>query len=224
MTQDEATSRYALTFKLVMIANRQLASTEMSEICLPVLRRVAEQTSQLTRLAVANDDELRWIAQVQGNLGRVRLHAELGYPVALHASASGKAWLASLSSERALEIALRKGLEKRTPNTITHVEGLIADLKEVRDRGYALALEEGDIGVVAIAVPIEAPNQSDTSAVGTLSVSGLAHDLDRERLEAFVPVMKEAAEELSAFWFGRYEASPGGVANANSDGRLSGTD
>jgi IclR family acetate operon transcriptional repressor len=196
--QDERTAHYSLTFRLAGIAHRYFAAHELGDICMPILQDLADETDELVRLALAQGNELRWVAQAEGAHRRIRLSADLGEPVALHASATGKAWLATLTDEEALALVLRHGLEPRTPKTITTVEALLAQLRQIRTNGYAIALEEGDLGVLAIAVAIRPSGGSlSRGAPGTLSVAGTVLTVDQARLTSFVPSLTQAAAELS---------------------------
>jgi DNA-binding IclR family transcriptional regulator len=196
--QDERSARYALTFKLPALSYRYIDAHRLDDICMPILQRLADETNELARLALAQGDELRWVAQAEGSHRRIRLTAELGQPVVLHASATGKAWLASLPDEEALRIVLAHGMEARTEHTITSVDALLAEVRRVREQGYATAIEEGDNGVLAVAVAIR-EKEGRRGAPGTLSIAGTVLNVDRERLLSFVPLLQDAADQLSAW-------------------------
>ena len=88
----------------------------------------------------ASDQELRVVAAVG-----------TAYPI--HCTAHGKALLARLD-DAALEL-LGARLERRTASTITARKDLLAQLAEVRTRGWALDLEEHAVGICGIGVHIE---------------------------------------------------------------------
>jgi DNA-binding IclR family transcriptional regulator len=210
--KDPKTALYRLTFKLITLSYRLMSTRGIDEFLTPVLRGLAAETRELVRLAIAEDDSLRWIAQANGSEGRVRLQADLGDSIALHASASGKAWLSTLPGDEALRIVLTRGMEARTPSTITDAQTFLTELTEVRTRGYALALEEGDLGVLAVAVPVR--SGSEPAAVGTLSVAGTVMTVDRDRLVSFVPDLVKAADVLADFWRAMDQPVPGEAGRA----------
>jgi IclR family transcriptional regulator, acetate operon repressor len=197
--KDERTSQYSLSFKLITLSYTLMAARGVEEFVMPTLRELATNTGELIRLAVAEGDSLRWIAQANGSANRVRLQADLGDAITLHASASGKAWLSTLPVEEAMRIVLSRGLESRTPSTITDVQQFLDELKTVRSRGYALALEEGDVGVRAAAVPIRVGGEASPAA-GTVSISGTIMTVDEERLTGLVPSLQAGAQVLAAIW------------------------
>jgi IclR family acetate operon transcriptional repressor len=197
--KDDRTSQYFLSFKVITLANTLMTARRIDDFFMPTLRDLAARTGELIRLAIAEGDSLRWIAQANGSAHRVRLQADLGDPIALHASASGKAWLSTLPQEEAMRIVLSQGLYARTPSTITNVEQFLDELKKVRTRGYALAMEEGDVGVRAAAVPVRV-GSDDSRAVGTLSISGTTLTVDEERLRTIVPSLLDGAAAIAPIW------------------------
>jgi DNA-binding IclR family transcriptional regulator len=122
----------------------------------------------------------------------------LGRNTALHATASGKAWLASLSEEEAIEIALRHGLEARTEHTVTRVSDLLAELELVETNGYAIAEGEFTSQVNSIAFPIGADRFG--AVVAAVAVSAPASRMDRDRMAEIAPAVKQTAADLEAIW------------------------
>jgi DNA-binding IclR family transcriptional regulator len=197
--QDSRALHYSLSYKLFTLSHRLLAERGLEEVCRPPLQALSQATGELCRIAIVDDGQLRWLVQENGNASRVRLYADLGSPIALHASASGKAWLSTLPADEAEEIVNAMTFDARTPKTITDPGAFRAELDRVRRRGYALALEEGEIGICAVAVPIRRRNP-DLPVVGTLSISGTIVSVDRKRLESFVPELQQTADSVGSMW------------------------
>ena len=75
-----------------------------------------------------------------------------GVSIPLLAGAVGKIFLARLSHEEALTIINERGLPRFTPRSIADPAAYLAELKQVRQRGYAIDDEEYLPGVKAVAV------------------------------------------------------------------------
>jgi DNA-binding IclR family transcriptional regulator len=122
----------------------------------------------------------------------------MGQKVALHATATGKVWLASLTTETALRYVLRDGFgtpEDHGPFVVQTIEDLQAELIATRKRGYGLAIEEADPGIAAIAIGIPASG-SGAGIVGTVSIAGPHSRLQKEKLIGMLPSLQEAVRRL----------------------------
>lgn len=81
-----------------------------------------------------------------------------------------------------------------TEHTITGRDELLAELEDIRDRGYAFNREEFLRGTHASGVAICGP---DGDAIGGLSVTGSSHRLKGERFNSDLPnLVLGAANEL----------------------------
>jgi DNA-binding IclR family transcriptional regulator len=81
-----------------------------------------------------------------------------------------------------------------TDHTITDLDQLQAEVEEVRVRGYAQAVDELERGLTAIAAPIR---NAHGDVIAALSVSGPSFRLDRNRVEEVLPLLLDAAREIS---------------------------
>jgi DNA-binding IclR family transcriptional regulator len=70
-------------------------------------------------------------------------------------------------------------------------------LAETRRRGYGLAIEEGEAGTVAFAVPVSIPSGK---SVGTLSIAGPLTRLGTDRYQSIADSLKKSAQELTQIW------------------------
>jgi IclR family transcriptional regulator, acetate operon repressor len=69
-----------------------------------------------------------------------------------------------------------------------------ADGRAIRAQGYAVAIDELEHGLAALAAPVFGP---DGNAVAALSISGPTMRLTRERIAELVPALLEQARALS---------------------------
>ena len=215
--QDPATQRYALTLKLAALGFRHLSATRIEDVCQPVLDRLAADSGELARLAVVDGTHLTWMAKAQGALSGLRYDADTGRDVILHATAVGKAWLASLPEETALALVARSGFEGRPglgPRVARTMGAVRQHLRDTRKRGCGEAVEEGEPGVAAIAAAIRASTASDAPVVGTVSIAGPLARMNAPRRAALRPRLLAAAAELTAVWPVRAHAQFDGRAPA----------
>src|SRR4051812_46613259 len=108
--QDPDSGFYRLSLRLAIVGQRLLVGTRIPDICQPVLDELAAATESLGRLAIVGPDGLTWIAQAQGARNGLIYQPELVARVPLHVTANGKAWLATLPRDQALQLAQASGL------------------------------------------------------------------------------------------------------------------
>jgi IclR family transcriptional regulator, acetate operon repressor len=203
--QEAETGRYALTLKLTTLGLRHYAGTGLDDLAQPILDRLAAETGELARLAVVEGERLIWVAKAQGAPSGLRYDPDIdhdtGHDVVLHATATGKAWLATLAEPEAMRIVA--ATELRTPARFgENVARSLAQFRKLlaatRRDGYGEAIEEGEPGTAAVAVAVrEAPHGA---AVATLSLAGPLVRFGPERRGALAARLAEAADELGAIW------------------------
>jgi DNA-binding IclR family transcriptional regulator len=198
--QDADTAHYRLTFKLAALGQGFLASTRILDVCQPVLDRVAQESRELVRLAVVDNDELTTVAHAQGAQGSLICQSRVFPQLPLHVTASGKIWLASLTNEAALKLVLAAGFGAPAdygPNAVRSARELLSDLKATRERGYGLAREEAETGLSAISVLV----QSDGGPPkGALAIVAPAVRMNEARQAELAVLAHAAARELAMLW------------------------
>ncbi|PTM39277.1 IclR family transcriptional regulator [Bosea sp. 124] len=203
VSQDAATGAYGLTLKLAQLAFRDLDLRGLPDAGQIVLDALARKTREYCRLAVVEDENLVWIARAQGATAGLRYDPPMGAEIVLHATATGKAWLASLPEVDALRIVCARGFQagdRTGPNALSDVDALRAHLAETRRRGVALAVEEGEIGTVAMAIAFRAGPAPDAAIAGTLSVAGPMPRMSEDRRGPIAQALRDAAQEMAAIW------------------------
>lgn len=215
VAQDASSGAYGLTLKLAQLAFRNLDRRGLPDAGQLVLDELARTTREYCRLAVVEGEDLVWIARAQGATAGLRYEPPMGTDIVLHATATGKAWLTSLPEAEALRIVCARGFkaEGRTgPNALGDVDALRAHLDETRRRGFALAVEEGEIGTVAMAVTFRAGPEPDAAIAGTLSVAGPLQRMHEARREEIAAALRHAAQAMAEIWpLRRRQIAPAGA-------------
>ncbi|MCK2219871.1 IclR family transcriptional regulator [Actinomadura sp. ATCC 31491] len=163
--------RYALGGGLVRLGG--VAGGMVGVWAQPYLAKMVELSGETANLAVLEGDFVVYVAQVPSPR-RLRMFAEVGRRVLPHSTAVGKVLLAGRPPQEALAVFERTGMPRRTPNTITAVTDMLAELDAVRERGWAMDLGEEELGVHCLAVPV----CDGGRVVAAMSVSGPAERID----------------------------------------------
>jgi DNA-binding IclR family transcriptional regulator len=189
--RDPATQRYSVGYAIFQIA----AAGDHDALVRrahPVLQRLANETGETVNLAVAKRFDLVYVHQVEPP--QIMSPNWLGRSLALHATSTGKAFLAWLpEDERKALVPAR--LERFTDTTITERSRLEEELEAVRRDGYSICvgeLEETLFGASAAVL-----NERDRP-VAIVSVWGPQHRVPAERLPEIGRKANAAAAEIKA--------------------------
>jgi len=196
--QETQTSRYQLSTRLVALGFRYLGSSGATDIVQPILERLAADTGELVRLGVLEGDRQIWIAKAQGSRSGLRYDPDMGREAPLFYTASGHAWLASLSDDDALALVERQGIDdpdRYGPNAPRSRAELLTRLERARQHGYSWVVESSALGTSALAAVVRHP--VDGHPLGVLSVAGPSVRLTENRMHQLAPLALRAADELS---------------------------
>jgi IclR family transcriptional regulator, acetate operon repressor len=122
----------------------------------------------------------------------------MGMDTILSCSATGHAWMMTMTDERALELVTRQGFgqpKQYGPNAPTTVKALLGFVDAARSRGYATIYEVFAPGMTAMAAPVQ---RRGYPAIGVISIAGPAVRLTEKRMTALGPALVTAAIELAA--------------------------
>ncbi len=179
---------------IVQYARRTEGTTDLVAMATPVMELLAKESGETINLAVASHDHVEQIAQIDSTylLGGTN---RIGLPVPFPSSASGKVLLAYGAA------TLPAGrLERSTARTITSRSELARELDRTRRRGYAVADQELEEGLVALAVPFRgtstATGATSEDVLGAISLSGPATRLTPEKVAVFGLMLLECSTSL----------------------------
>lgn len=192
MNENEKT--YYLGRRLVRVMHVAFGARNVQAVADPILSRLLRQFGQVFYVNQLIVDKVRLVAFAMPEVAERALIVPGEYSP-IHATASGKAIFAFQNST-AVDQQLAKPLQRYLPNTITDPAMVRRELALVRAQGFAVTHSEFELGVTALAVPIDIPYAGVVFSIG---VTGLEQQIfDQFPLETYVAELKDAALELGA--------------------------
>lgn len=182
--------KFRLGVGVLRLAGATTVRLDLVQESRPVAVRLAQAVGETVNVTVLSGHEALYLDQVSGP-SALALHNWAGQRIPLHATSNGKILLAYAQNGLLAEIS---PLRRFTPRTVTDADVLLAELDEVRRRGWALAVDELEEGLTAIAAPIAG---ADGTVIASLSASGPTFRLTAERTPDVVAKVVEAAREIS---------------------------
>ncbi|MFZ5945929.1 MAG: IclR family transcriptional regulator [Bacillota bacterium] len=189
--QNLLTEAYTIGPKILNLQESASKILDIKKIAEPIMIKLAEMTRESCNLGILDGKEVVHIRRVESpeviraNIRSFRLPA--------YTSAIGKVLLASISEDEASEIIPDK-IPKMTDNSKTK-EGLLSELKVIKNNGYGIDDEEGFSGVRSIAVPIY---NHDSKVVAALSLVGPIERMTYEKINKLCDLLKTNAMHISS--------------------------
>lgn len=193
VTQHQTSKRYGVGRGIADLNRAMLLKYEYSQFVQPYLERLVEETKESASLAALYGPSVIYLNHVESPL-LMRVSTPVGTSAPLHATASGKVFLADFSQELLDEVVSFAGLGPHTPKTLRTKQALLDHLATVRERGYAVDDEEYELGARCVAVGLRGSSGAVSSVV---SVSGPTVRLTDERIPELAALVKSVAEEFA---------------------------
>ena len=183
--------RYRLGLGILRLAGATTARLDLVQVASPIARQLAADTGETVNIAVLAESSALYLDQIAGS-SALQPHNWVGQHIPLHATSNGKVLLCGLD-DAALDAVLGK-LATYTPHTITARGRLREELERVREQGYAVAIDELEVGLTAVAAPIR---NAHGDVVASMSVSGPSFRLPEERVAEVIRLVIGAGLEVS---------------------------
>jgi IclR family transcriptional regulator, acetate operon repressor len=173
---------------LLRYARQETGEAELIAVAAAALDRLAAKSGETVNIGIPSAGAVEQLDQRDSRhyLGSTNW---VGRRVPPHGSALGKVFLAFGA------MALAPGrLEPLGPDTILDGTALARDLESVRARGYAVAVDELEPGLWAVAAPVR---DGDGSVIAALSISGPTLRLRDGLVDELGELTKREAEIVS---------------------------
>ena len=194
VAQDPETQRYYMTYKICRIANQVSANTSLQSITHPYLVSLSEAFGEAICVSVEQDMFMVYIDVFNTQSQTLLSVQRVGNTTPMHCTGNGKLLMSDYSPEQLTRYIEHRGLTRYTENTITERGALEAELKAIRQRGYALDNQEREVGVRCLAYPIR---DYTGMIIAGISVTGPAMRLTDEAIASYQAPLSEVAHQIS---------------------------
>ncbi len=195
LVRDPIDKKYSIGYRLIELGRKAYGRIELREIARIPLERLVEEIGETVFLGIMDGDHIL-ILDVVEPPSEMKITSPPGTRLPLLAGATGKAFLSLLEEEKAKEIVQKIGLRGYTHKSITDPKRYLKEVKETKERGYAIDDEEYLIGVRAIAAPLPIPS-SPLSAIWLVGFSSRLTDQKMEK--AIKEILKTVQEIIHSF-------------------------
>jgi DNA-binding IclR family transcriptional regulator len=184
--------KYKLGARLASLGCSVIHRLDIRNIALPHMENLVHQYSEACDLSVFDGRDIFYLEVIQSNHA-LTIAASPGMRLPAHCTASGKVFLSHLSEE-ALNTFLEQPLRQMTSNTITDPEILRENLRQIKEKGFAVDEEEMEIGIKAISAPIF---DLEGEVLATISIPAPSGRIPDEKISEIASALKETSRKIS---------------------------
>lgn len=192
LSYDVVAKRYRIGMRIWEAGEAFINENDLAIVAQPFLQEASHRLNETVQLAVLDGVENVYIAKVEAE-HFLRLVSKIGSRLPAYATGLGKVLLSALPERELLLRLENTRLEAFTPATITDVDLLLRELREVRERGYAVDTGEFTPGVYCIAVPVRMTGK----VVAAMSSSVPSVRVSDHLRTAMLETLAEQADALS---------------------------
>ncbi|PIE54406.1 MAG: IclR family transcriptional regulator [Dethiosulfovibrio peptidovorans] len=195
VTQNRSSHTYANSFKLFEIGNNVVKRLGLRKQAQPFMRELSEKTGEAINLAIMDGKHVVYIDKID-SVSTFKIDLTIGRKMPAYCTGLGKALLACMDDSAVVDLLAQDPFVQHTENTISDMESLLADLRETRERGYAVDRGEFVDGLLCFAVPIRGYNGA---AVAAVSVALLAFRSagKQKKIDTVVRCLRDVAHRFS---------------------------
>lgn len=185
--------QFTLRPKVLDLGFRYISSLSLPDRALPFMEQLAQKVHESTSLSVLDDLEIVYVARVPV-LRIMTVNLGVGARLPAYAASMGRVLLAGLP-EPELDARLgRAQLRPLTPYTLCSHDGLMAEIANVRRHGYCIVVDELEVGLCSIAVPVR---DRSGRVAGALNLGVRSREGCREwAMTVGLPALRAAQDQI----------------------------
>ena len=184
---------YRIGYRLIETTGYYINNLELLTEARPYIAEINTHLGLASYLGVLDGDQVVYADKITAPSAS-RLYSIKRTRVNAYCSSLGKCILANYSNSELEDIMKDCSFIKFTPNTISDMEQLRAELAKVRKQGWAMEDEEYETGQRCIGAPVY---DYKGDIVAAISASGEKHVLTDDRINEVADYLVKKAFELS---------------------------
>jgi len=186
-------SKYRLGLSVLTLSGVIMSHLDLHREAFEPLKSLVNKINEAARISTLEGTQLIYLLKVESNNHPVRLLSHVGHFRPPTCSGPGKLLLA-YQSKGVINSIIQEGLPKRGPNSITDPVILIKQLKEIRENGYSVAINEMHDNAVSIAAPIK---DYQGKVIAAVSVAIPSERVPTEKIPYLVDTLVSTGKEIS---------------------------
>ncbi len=191
LQQNSENEKYRLGLKLFELGQRVSINKNFIHKARPYMEDLVKHADETAHLAIYRNKQVYFLDKVEGPHD-LQINTQVGSTKQLYCTGLGKIMLA-FGEPNYKETIQKIKLESITENTITKKSKLLLEIQKIQKNGFALDMEENEVGLICVAVPVF---NSNNEFIAAISNSGPTARFNESKIQNYTDVLKQTANQL----------------------------
>ncbi len=165
------TGDYSLSLKAFEVGVHAVRNLDYINLVKGELETLSNELGVVAQFSVEDNNELLCLESFDRNNSPFSIYTRVGGRSPLYSTSAGKAILSTYSNEEILRKWEMMDAKPLTPNTIRTADELMQDIARIRERNYALDIEENEPGLFCLGTVLMNYNRKPLGAISLSSRS-----------------------------------------------------
>ncbi|MDO5661447.1 MAG: IclR family transcriptional regulator [Brachybacterium sp.] len=183
--------RYRLGSRLIGWGHEASLQNPLVDVARPILRGLSRVVHDTVHLGIEDADAVMYLDKIDGERG-AQMRSRIGGRMPLSRTGIGKALL--LDAPERWSERFTADTPAATPPRASEIEAFRARMAAAAEQGATLDMEENEPGIRCVAAPVR---DHAGRIVAAISVSATTPYMPPERMRELVPLVRQAADEIS---------------------------
>jgi len=192
LNRDPGSGEYSLSFKTFEIGVYAVRNINYIGLIKSTLDQLASDFGVIAQFSVESDNELLCLESYDPDGSNFSVYTRVGQRSPLYSTSAGKAILSTYSNEDIRNKWSLMNVHAFTKNTITNLSDLLKDINLIRQRNYAVDIEESEPGLYCVGTVLLNYNRRP---IGAISLS--TNHMDEETQQKLSSALISQTRQLS---------------------------
>ncbi|NQX85061.1 MAG: IclR family transcriptional regulator [Flavobacteriaceae bacterium] len=184
--------KYRLGLKLFQLGHEVSLYKALRSLSQEPLEHIAKEITETIHFGVFEHFKVLYLNKAESPLG-LKVSTQIGTYQDAYCSAMGKVLLSHLEDKDLHAYFDRTERIAHTSNTIIEASALRCELNKVNVQGYALDMEELELGLICLAIPVRNPRGK---VIAAISASGPSSRFKSDKMDDYLDILRRGAKQL----------------------------
>ena len=164
--KDPTTQKFSLSIKTFELGVNSVRKLSYTNLIKPHLEELSQKLNVIAQFSIEYENEIMCIESFDSNDKNVfSIYTKVGQKSPIYSTSAGKSILSTYTNEEIKSKWQSLNVQQLTPNTITTLDEFLNNINQIREKKYALDMEENEIGLFCIGCALKNYNNQPIGAI-----------------------------------------------------------